>query len=223
MRRNIVSLFWDSSRNAFINGLHADGSRDERLTSFGQVWGIFYDLVPDGHVDGLFTNVLENPACRARNYGVHTYWEYRGYIKHGRFAKVLEFFHRIWGGQLDDGFIRFVEDVRPGDSPRDRVAFYGRPYGMSLNHGWGGATAVTLLMKGSLGLEITEPGYKSISLTPNWTAFDWVKLTLPTPQGKLAFDFDKSRGATLTVPAGITVTVAGKSTPFTGPGTLHIA
>jgi hypothetical protein len=94
---------------------------------------------------------------------------------------------------------------------------YDQPYALSLNHSWTGTAAVSMLMQGTLGLRIVEPGFRLVELSPNWTAFEWVKPALPTPHGNIDLDYEQSRGAVLHLPAGVSARLAGGGL-FSGPG-----
>lgn len=220
LRSSIVRVFWDEAQGAFINGLDRSGARDARFSTFAQTWGILLDLVPEGKTAGLFNAVYDNPRSRARNISMQAYYELMAYTKAGRFPKALDYLKKNWGWMLDNGFTRFIEDIRPYDGPRERLMFYGRPYGLSLNHGWTGATAVSLPMRGTLGLRVIEPGYRLCELRPNWKIFDWVKVTIPTPHGSLALDYSREKGAELEVPEGVRIRMVderGGAAEF-GPG-----
>jgi len=147
--------------------------------------------------------VYDDPRCSSRNISMQAYYQLRAYTAAGRFPKALDFLKKYWGWMLDNGFTRFIEDIRIDDGPRERLMFYGRRYGLSLNHGWTGATPVSVLMRGTLGLRIFEPGYRLCELRPNWKNFDWVKVSIPTPHGNLSLDYSRARGAQLQVPEGV--------------------
>jgi len=198
LRSNIVRVFWDDSRGAFINGYDRSGARDTRLSPYAQTWGILLGIVPDGKTGGIFDSVHSST-----NISMQAYYQLRAYTEAGRFPKALDFLKKYWGWMLDNGFTRFIEDIRIDDGPRERLMFYGRRYGLSLNHGWTGATPVSVLMRGTLGLRVIEPGYRLCELRPNWKAFDWVKVTIPTPHGKVSLDYSRAKGSELQVPPGV--------------------
>ena len=205
LRSNIVRVFWDDSRGAFINGFDRSGGRDTRFSPYAQTWGILLGLAPNGKTAGIFDSVYDDPRCSSRNLSMQSYYQLRAYTAAGRFPKALDFLKKYWGWMLDNGFTRFIEDIRIDDGPRERLMFYGRRYGLSLNHGWTGATPVSVLMRGTLGLRILEPGYRLCELRPNWKSFDWVKVSIPTPHGKLSLDYSRAKGAELQVPEGVRI------------------
>jgi hypothetical protein len=148
---------------------------------------------------------MPDPQHRAANLSMSVYWEYLAFLKADRFDLALNALRRYWGNMLDRGLTRFIEDIRPEDDERASLFFYGRPYGLSLNHGWTGATPVSILMRGALGLEIIKPGYQTVQIRPNWRTFEWVRCSFPTPHGPLSLDYDQTRGARLHIPSGVQV------------------
>jgi hypothetical protein len=221
LRESIRLEFWDASRAAFINGLDQQGKRDERLSMFAQAWGVLSGLVDAQESQKLVDGVLSDASIRPGNTSMSTYWEYLAYIQAGRFDRALDEIRRLWGWMLAQGYSRFIEDIRPAESEPENLMFYNRPYALSLNHGWTGATAVAVLMRGTLGLRFIEPGYRLVELQPNWTTFEWVKVALPTPHGAIELDYERSRGATLRLPAGVSARIASGAV-LTGPGMYEV-
>lgn len=221
LRQAIRREFWDARRGAFINGLDRFGKADERLSAVTQAWAIITGLADAQEARKIVDGVLSEAGIRPGNTSMGVYWEFLACIQAGRFDRVLAELRRLWGWMLAQGYSRFIEDIRPAESEPENLMFYNRPYALSLNHGWSGAAAVSALMRGTLGLRVVEPGYRLVELQPNWTAFEWVKLTLPVPQGVIELDYRQSRGATLSLPEGVGACVAGGKT-ITGPGVYEI-
>jgi alpha-L-rhamnosidase len=219
--RAIRREFWDPKRKAFINGLDRNGNKDPRFSPYAQAWGILTGLVDAKGAPALVKKVMCNAGLRPANASMGVYWDYLAYIQTGRFDLVLAELRRLWGWMLAQGYSRFVEDIRPGDAEPHSLAFYDQPFALSLNHSWAGAAAVSALMRGTLGLRIVDYGYQLVELSPNWTAFEWVKLTLPTPHGSIELDYDQARGALLRLPAGVNVRLVGGRL-FSGPGEYKI-
>ena len=221
LRASIRREFWDASRCAFINGFDKQGKRDERFSPVAQAWGVLNGLVNAQEAQKLVEGVLSDSSLRPGNTSMSVYWEYLAHIQAGRFDRALEEIRRLWGWMLAQGYSRFIEDIRPAESEPENLMFYNRPYALSLNHGWTGATAVSVLMRGTLGLRLVEPGYRLVELQPNWAAFDWVKLALPTPHGAIELDYERTRGATLRLPAGVTARIANGAV-LSGPGLYKV-
>ena len=219
----IRTAFWDEGRGAFINGFTRGGQPDERLSLYAQAWGILTGLLGPGDTRRA-VEALVNLDPRPKNISMSTYWEYLAYLKAGRFDLALAQLRRYWGGMLDQGLSRFIEDIRPDDQGQERWVFYQRPYALSLNHGWAGACAVSILMRGALGLNLLEPGYRQVELTPEWRGFNRLALTIPTPLGNLALDYTRGGSEILEIPAGMQVRLLDgeRVRDFRGPGTFNL-
>jgi alpha-L-rhamnosidase len=228
LRAGILQAFWDPAAGAFVNGYDAAGKRDDRFSSFAQVFAILFDLVPREQWPRLFERVLENPACRAPNLSILSFYEHVAYAKAGRMEPVLARLRRAWGGLLRAGYTRFIEDIRPEDSPLAQLRMYGRPYSNSLCHTWAGAAAVILLVRGVLGIWPLEPGYASCLIRPQRSGLGRLAGSVPTPGGPLSLELDAERGGTLVVPRDVTAKLAGCHGPqgeraVSGPATFRLA
>ncbi len=223
LRDAIRSAFWDEKRGAFINGLTRSGQRDERLSLYAQAWGLLTGLVAPGDIQRTVV-AMATLDPRPKNLSTSTYWEYLAYLKAGRFDLALAPLRRHWGLMLEQGLSRFIEDIRPDDDEKERLVFYNRPYGLSLNHGWTGAAAVSILMRGALGLNLLEPGYRRIELTPNWRSFSRLMLTIPTPLGNLSINYDRGVTEILEMPAGMQVKLrdGDRVRDFSGPAKVDL-
>lgn len=224
LRVAIRSAFWNAERGAFVNGFNRTGNLDQHFTLYAQAWALLLDLVKPEEIQPLLDGVMADPACRPNNLSMSTYWVYLATIQAGGFERVLDELRLHWGWMLSRGYTRFIEDIRPQDDEKAGLYFYNRPYGLSLNHGWPGATAVSCLIRGTLGLQVMEPAYRLVELRPNWTQFEWAKVTLPTPYGSLALDYTRANGARISLPAGVSAQVADGTAMRTlvGPGTFLI-
>lgn len=77
-------------------------------------------------------------------------------------------------------------------------------YRFDHSHAWGGTPAYSLPQALS-GLQILEPGYRKIRLSPSLLGLDFAKVEIPTPFGLVILDMNKNRPVQLTVPDGIEV------------------
>jgi hypothetical protein len=227
LRTSIQRVFWDEREGAFANGYDAAGKIDGRFSSFAQVFAILFDLVPPERWPRLFERVLENPACRAANVSILSVHEHLAYAKAGRIRTALERLRAIWGGLLRQGYTRFIEDVRPKDSPLEQLRMYGRPYSNSLCHMWAGAAPVVLLTRGVLGLWPQGAGYERCLVRPQLAELRRVTGTVPTPRGPLSLEMDAERGGTLQLPPKTTAILAGCRGPngeqaLNGPGAYRL-
>jgi len=76
----------------------------------------------------------------------------------GKSAEAIERIRRTWGGMLNHGATTFFEAYQENATEAERLAFYGRPYAMSLCHAWSSGPAALLPLIG-FGCEPTADGW----------------------------------------------------------------
>lgn len=212
IRKNIRSVFWDSTRGVYINGVDAHGKTDTRLTSFAQVWGILFDLVKPEEYKSVFENVLDRPERNKLSVSLNQLFEGLAYTKAGRSVIFIDRLRKVWGEMLEMGYSRFAEDIRPWESPADRLKLYGRPYANSLCHVWAGATPVVALSRSILGIYPTKPGFSECVIQPEFAGLEWIKGSVPTPYGSITIELDKSKGGIITLPDNVKALLKGLKT-----------
>jgi hypothetical protein len=77
-------------------------------------------------------------------------------------------------------------------------------YSFDHSHAWGG-TPLYALPKHLLGLEIIEPGYKTIRLNPSLLGLESACVEVPTPHGILRVQMQQGKSPAITAPAEITI------------------
>jgi hypothetical protein len=125
-------------------------------------------------------------------------------VNHDR--EALDWLRTYWGGMLAEGATSFWEsyDLRwPKTNPHLSLQADGTSgYFVSLAHGWSsGPTA--WLSENVLGVREPLDGYRSVVIAPHLSGLDWVRGTVPTPQGVIAISVDKQKGVSLDLPPGI--------------------
>ena len=66
----------------------------------------------------------------------------------------------------------------------------GSTYNFDHSHAWGG-TPLYSVPKALTGIEILEPGYKKISLSPSALGLDSANVEIPTPYGMIVCEITK--------------------------------
>lgn len=117
----------------------------------------------------------------------------------GKHDKALEIIKAYWGGMLDMGATTFWEDFNiewmknsarldefTPDGMNDIHGSFGAycypSYRHSLCHGWSsGVTA--WLTENVLGINVMEPGCKTLKIEPHLGNLEWVEGSFPTPMG----------------------------------------
>jgi len=158
--------------------------------------------------------------------GLSTFWGYyvlQALAKSGDFAAAFDFIRTFWGGMLDFGATTFWEDFDlkwlEGDVygidkivPENGIDIHGdfgkfcyEKFRHSLCHGWAsGPTA--FLSRYVLGVEVVEPGCKTVRIKPVLGDIQWVKGTYPTPYGSIEVEHENIGGeikSKITLPDGV--------------------
>jgi hypothetical protein len=95
------------------------------------------------------------------------------------------------------------------ECPKGLVEGFVKPepgYGFDHSHAWGG-TPLYSLPKALMGLEITEPGMRALTLDPSLLGFGYAKTELLTPYGKVTLEMREGQEPAVTSPAEVAVTI----------------
>ena len=161
--------------------------------------------------------------------GAHGYSTFFGYYTLAAksladdFDGALKDMKEYWGGMLDMGATTFWEDFNldwlknaaPIDEvvPESKIDIHG-DYGAycyvkfrhSLCHGWASGPC-PWLSRYVLGVQVTEPGFRKVKITPHLCGMSFAKGTYPTPFGKIEVAHyqmdDGSVKSEITLPSGI--------------------
>jgi alpha-L-rhamnosidase len=137
--------------------------------------------------------------------GVQGYSAFYGYYilqakaKAGDYLGAMNAIRQYWGGMLDLGATTYWEDFNvawlddagridelPAAGKRDVHATYGehsyKKLRMSLAHGWASGPT-SWLTEHVLGVQIAEPGSRTLRIRPNLGDLTFVEGTFPTPLG----------------------------------------
>jgi hypothetical protein len=131
----------------------------------------------------------------------------------GKCEQMIDIVRNYWGEMLKQGATSFWEAYNPGETGKERLVFYDRPYGRSLCHAWSAGPAAFLPSE-ILGLRPLEDGWKRFSVNPAIGSLKWVSAAVPSKYGTITVDLQDSK-LSLNIPAGTTAEVNGEV--FKGP------
>lgn len=114
------------------------------------------------------------------------FYELSALCELGRKEEVLHRIRTYFGGMLDLGAQTFWEYYDPAEKGEQHLSMYGRKYGKSLCHAWGGAP-VYLLAKYFIGLR-PEKGGCGFTVQPETGLLRDYTAVLPIPKGKLRIE-----------------------------------
>jgi hypothetical protein len=135
------------------------------------------------------------------------YYMLEAQAKAGQQQTALDIIRQYWGKMIDLGATTFWEDFDldwaqnvtgidelPVEGKKDIHGDFGAycypGFRHSLCHGWSSGPA-SWLMEHVLGVQIMEPGCKTIKITPFLGDLEWVEGTFPTPYGAVKISHRK--------------------------------
>ncbi|MCD8172165.1 MAG: alpha-L-rhamnosidase [Alistipes sp.] len=131
----------------------------------------------------------------------------------GEYQTALDIIRQYWGGMLDMGATSFWEDFNlewmenstrldeiPVEGMNDIHGSFGDycypSFRHSFCHGWSsGPTA--WMSEHVLGVEILEPGCRTVRINPHMGDLEWVEGTFPTPYGEIKIRHDRRPDGTV--------------------------
>ena len=146
------------------------------------------------------------------------YYVLKAKAKLGEWEESLELIKNYWGEMLKVGATTFWEEFdvawleNSGTidalTPKDKKDIHGdfgkhcyEQLRLSLCHGWASGPT-PYLMEQIGGIEILEPGCKSIKISPKLASLEWIRVVYPTPYGKVKIFATKTKnGVETTVDA----------------------
>jgi len=182
LRAEVVPLFWNPSKGALMHLLKDDGTLDDQLTRYSNMFGLAWGYFNGAQRESVLKNVIFNDAVMRIQTPYMRFYELEALCRLGMNDRVLAEVRDYWGGMLDEGATSFWELYTPAEKGEAKYAMYGRRFGKSLCHAWG-AGPVYLFGRYVLGVEPVKPGYAEYLVTPNPGGLAWVEGTVPTPHG----------------------------------------
>lgn len=213
LRKNIPEHFWDREKKAFINGYYPNGEKDERISHHAQFWGIYTSLFPENEYENLFENIIPGMTYYKETYSIEKGYEYLSYVKAGKVEKLMEIIDRVWGGWVDKGFTRFPENIFPGAGREEQLAFYDRPFGMSLCHPCNGVPPILAILHGVLGFSQSDQKIGEYIIKPNLAGLKWINATIPVKEGAINLHIGEDRSCSIEIPGNCTVILPDSKIP----------
>jgi hypothetical protein len=159
------------------------------ITKFPNMFAIIYGYANSQETLAIREHVMLNKNIEKITTPYMRYYELESLCMMGLHHMVLNEIRNYWGGMLREGATTFWEKFVPEESGIQHLAMYGRPYGKSLCHAWG-ASPLYLLGKYFLGVRPIKPGYKEFEIRPTLGGLQWMKGTIPTPNGEIQISID---------------------------------
>ncbi len=191
LKKKIVTTFWSEQKKAFLHS-RVNGILSPEITRYANMFAILFDYVDEEKKQAIKENVILNDSILKITTPYMKFYELAALCEIGEQEKVLQFVRDYWGGMLKLGATTVWEAFDPAQKGDEHYAMYGRPFGKSLCHAWG-ANPVYLFGKYFMGVKPLTPGYSSYLVEPTLAGLEWIKGTVPAPDGDIEIYADKKQ------------------------------
>ena len=200
-KKTFNGTFFDAEKGLYFDGLNEmspinmwipENSEKRYYTRYSNTLAVLFDLCENDSQTEIMEWVLKPENLDGvQPYFMHYIFE--ALNKFGLFKK--------YGIDLINKWQVLVDDCEKG--MREVWNNY-EGYEIDYSHGWGATPTYQLPNKIS-GIEIIEPGFKKIRLTPNLYGLDWAEIKIPTPYGEICLNLKDRQKPEISVPDGIEV------------------
>jgi len=183
-------LFWDKDKEVLLHN-RVEGKVLDKVTKYPSVFALLFDYLDSKQQVAIKNNVLLNDNIQKITTPYMRFYELSALCQIGESDYAMKEILDYWGGMINLGATSFWEAYDPALKGEEQYAFYGRPFGKSLCHGWG-ASPLYLLGKYFLGVKPLTPGYESFEIAPKLGGLEWIEGEVPTAKGNVYIYKDKN-------------------------------
>lgn len=215
----LETQFWNNERQAFVHN-RKNGQKSESITRYANMFAVLFDYVDDVKKQAIKKSVLQNDEILKITTPYMRFYELEALCALGEQTSVTKEIKDYWGGMLKLGATSFWEKYNPDDTGSGHLAMYGRPFGKSLCHAWG-ASPIYLLGKYYLGITPVKPGYEEFAISPTLGGLEWMKGSVPTPEGDIFLYMNKKEIKVKADKGNGWITFSSKRKPHSKNGTIE--
>lgn len=215
----LETQFWNNERQAFVHN-RKNGQKSESITRYANMFAVLFDYVDDVKKQAIKKSVLQNDEILKITTPYMRFYELEALCALGEQTSVTKEIKDYWGGMLKLGATSFWEKYNPDDTGSGHLAMYGRPFGKSLCHAWG-ASPIYLLGKYYLGITPVKPGYEEFAISPTLGGLEWMKGSVPTPEGDILLYMNKKEIKVKADKGNGWITFSSKRKPHSKNGTIE--
>ncbi len=211
LQKRILRDYWREDRGGFVD-CHTTGL--EHITRHANIFAIMYEFVSPRRAAKIVRRVLENDSITQITTPYFEFFELCALCKMGKLTAAQRKIESYWGGMVALGATSIWEEYIPEHTGTQHYAMYGRKYGCSLCHAWGGGP-IYLLGRYCLGVYPTSAGYTTFTVEPNRGLYRRMEGKVPLPQGgQVSVRMDAHSCTVLTTNPGGTLRVKGQTYPL---------
>lgn len=189
---------------------------DQHTGTFGLRWqpnamAVYSGVATPEQAAAIWQRVLSQPSQEIIT-PYYNFYVISAMAQSGHRREALDWIRKYWGGMVAEGATSFWEGYDPAWPKKDFHANLqaddSKGYFVSLSHGWSsGPTA--WLSEQVLGIRPTAPGFGHATIRPDLMGLEWVKGTVPTPQGAIHVEYraTKTLDAAIDIPPGVDANV----------------
>lgn len=219
IKSKLFSAFWSESQQAFVHN-RENGDQSKQVTPYTNMFAVLLGYLDTEKTEQVKQSVLLNPNALKITTPYMRFYELEALCKLGEQDFVLKEMRDYWGGMVNLGATSFWEKYNPNETGTQHLAMYGRPFGKSLCHAWG-ASPIYLLGKYYIGVKPLKEGYKEFAITPVLGDLQWMKGSVPTPNGDIKVRMDR-KNITVSASEGEGyLSIESTSKPKSNQGTIE--
>ncbi|HZG85948.1 alpha-rhamnosidase [Paenibacillus sp.] len=185
-----LRAFWDEVKGGLLHH-RVDGVTKPALTKHANMFALLYGYLSPERRRSVIRSVMLNPDAPRIKTPYMRFHELAALCESGEHDYVRREMLDYWGGMIDLGATTFWEEYDPSQEGGEHYGMYGMPFGKSLCHAWG-ASPIYLIGKYFLGVAPTSPGYATFRVAPNLGGLAYMKGTVPTGEGRISVEMDRS-------------------------------
>ncbi len=180
LRAAVLRHLWVPERGAFADSLHGDGSLSPKSCLHTFALALLSGVLPEGDASPLLAALL-NPREGFANFGspFAKFYMLEALMGQGRNEEAMDALHAYWVQMMPEWATTFWEMVEEewlrGESPKAT---------RSHCHGWS-AAPLYLFGRILLGIEVLEPGFRSVRIHPTPWRLTHARGVVHTPLGEL--------------------------------------
>lgn len=182
---------WDDASAAYIDSIHADGTRSEVRSQQTQTVCYLCGVVPEARMTVVKQHVYDPPEGFVEiGSPFFMFFSFEALSKLGMHERIADWTRQYWGEMLRQGATTAWEMF--GDT-------------RSHCHAWSAGPAFFLQTQ-QLGIEPAEPAFARATIAPIPLDLQWCEGRMATPHGEIevAWERDETRfGIGVTLPAGV--------------------
>ena len=212
---------WDEKNRAYIDCIHADGTRSKVLSQQTNTAAYIAGVAQGARAARCRQIIQKAPkGFVAAGSPFFMFFVLEALVGEGRWAELVRTIRDYWGIQIEAGATTFWEMYYPNEERKTR----------SHCHGWSAAPTF-FLSQYVLGIRPLEPGYAKLLIAPNPGGLKWAHGRVPTPHGAVECDWRSGKDgfeliatwprkleARIELPAGGKLTIKeGKAKKARGP------